>query len=104
MVGGAKSPEMAMLEDEKIISMVFDELKPILSFKTEPDLIRIYRWEKAIPQYLLGHSKRLGSIEERLRSHPGLYLTGNAYKGIGINDCVESGYKLADEIIAGLGG
>ena len=103
MVGGAKSPEIAMLEDEKIISMVFDELKPILSFKTEPDLIRIYRWEKAIPQYLLGHSKRLRSIEERLRSHPGLYLTGNAYKGIGINDCVESGYKLADEIIAGLG-
>jgi oxygen-dependent protoporphyrinogen oxidase len=103
MVGGAKSPEVAMLEDEKIISMVFDELKPILSFKTEPDLIRIYRWEKAIPQYLLGHSKRLGSIEERLRSHPGLYLTGNAYKGIGINDCVESGYKLADEIIAGFG-
>jgi len=103
MVGGAKSPEMAMLEDEKIISMVFDELKPILSFKSEPDLIRIYRWEKAIPQYLLGHSKRLGSIEERLRSHPGLYLTGNAYKGIGINDCVESGYRLADEITAGLG-
>jgi oxygen-dependent protoporphyrinogen oxidase len=103
MVGGAKSPEMAMLEDEKIISMVFDELKPILSFKSEPDLIRVYRWEKAIPQYLLGHSKRLGSIEERLRSHPGLYLTGNAYKGIGINDCVESGYKLADEIVAGLG-
>jgi len=103
MVGGAKSPEMAMLEDEKIISMVFDELKPILSFKSEPDLIRIYRWEKAIPQYLLGHSKRLGSIEERLRSHPGLYLTGNAYKGIGINDCVESGYRLADEIAAVLG-
>jgi oxygen-dependent protoporphyrinogen oxidase len=103
MVGGAKSPEMALLDDDKIISMVFDELKPILSFKTEPDLIRIYRWDKAIPQYLLGHSKRLVSIEERLRSHPGLYLTGNAYKGIGINDCVESGYKLADEIIAGLG-
>lgn len=103
MVGGAKSPEMAMLEDEKIISMVFDELKPILSFKSEPDLIRIYRWEKAIPQYLLGHSRRLRSIEERLRAHPGLYLTGNAYKGIGINDCVESGYNLADEIIAGLG-
>jgi oxygen-dependent protoporphyrinogen oxidase len=103
MVGGAKSPEMALLDDDKIISMVFDELKPILSFKAEPDLIRIYRWEKAIPQYLLGHSKRLGSIEERLRSHPGLYLTGNAYKGIGINDCVESGYKLADEIISGLG-
>ena len=103
MVGGAKSPEMAMLEDEKIVSMVFDELKPILSFKTDPDMVRIYRWEKAIPQYLLGHSRRLESIEKRLSFHPGLYLTGNAYKGIGINDCVESGYRLADEIIAAIG-
>jgi oxygen-dependent protoporphyrinogen oxidase len=103
MVGGAKSPETATLDDEKIISMVFDELRPVLSLKTEPDLIRIYRWEKAIPQYLLGHSKKVRSLEERLRSWPGLYLTGNAYKGIGINDCVENGYKLAEEIAAGLG-
>ncbi|MBI5407737.1 MAG: protoporphyrinogen oxidase [Nitrospirae bacterium] len=99
MVGGAKSPEMAMLEDDRIISLVFDELKPILSFKTEPDLIRIYRWEKAIPQYLLGHGRKLSFIEERLKSYPGLYITGNAYRGIGMNDCVENGYKLADEII-----
>ncbi|MBI5098138.1 MAG: protoporphyrinogen oxidase [Nitrospirae bacterium] len=100
MVGGSKSPEIAALDDDKIISMVFDELKPVLSFKTDPDMIRIYRWEKAIPQYLLGHSKKVKSIEEQLKSYPGLYLTGNAYKGIGINDCVENGYKLADEIIA----
>jgi oxygen-dependent protoporphyrinogen oxidase len=103
MVGGAKSPETAALDDDKIISMVFDELKPVLSFKTDPDMIRIYRWEKAIPQYLLGHSKKISSIEERLKSCPGLYLTGNAYKGIGINDCVENGYRLAEEITAGLG-
>jgi oxygen-dependent protoporphyrinogen oxidase len=100
MVGGAKSPEIAALDDDKIISMVFDELKPVLSFKTDPDMIRIYRWEKAIPQYLLGHSKKVKSLEERLKSYPGLYLTGNAYKGIGINDCVENGYKLAEEIAA----
>jgi oxygen-dependent protoporphyrinogen oxidase len=99
MVGGAKSPEIAELDDDKIISMVFDELKPVLSFKTDPDMVRIYRWEKAIPQYLLGHSKKVESLEERLKSYPGLYLTGNAYKGIGINDCVMNGYKLAEEIV-----
>ncbi|MBI5058081.1 MAG: protoporphyrinogen oxidase [Nitrospirae bacterium] len=102
MVGGAQAPEMAMLDDDKIISLVFDELRPILSLKAEPDMIRVYRWEKAIPQYMLGHSKKIMLIEKRLRSYPGLYLTGNAYRGIGMNDCVESGYKLADEIIAHL--
>lgn len=102
MVGGAQSPELAMLDDKKIISMVFDELKPILKLKSDPDMVRIYRWEKAIPQYLLGHLKKINHINEKIRYYPGLHLTGNAYMGIGMNDCVESGYKLADEIIAGL--
>ncbi|MBI4699163.1 MAG: protoporphyrinogen oxidase [Nitrospirae bacterium] len=101
MVGGAQSPDIAMLDDDKIIRTVFDELRPILSLKTDPDIVKIYRWEKAIPQYLLGHDRNMKLIEERLRSYPGLYLTGNSYRGIGMNDCVESGFRLASEIING---
>ena len=62
-------------------------------------IFRVYRWEKAIPQYVLGHVTKLKIIDERLKTYPGLYLTGNAYKGIGINDCIENSYKLADEIL-----
>ncbi|MBI4653838.1 MAG: protoporphyrinogen oxidase [Nitrospirae bacterium] len=99
MIGGAKSPELAMLEDNDLINTVFDELRPIVSLKTEPDMVRIYRWEKAIPQYDLRHGEKLRIIDDRLKSCPGLYLTGNAYRGIGMNDCIENGYKIADEII-----
>ncbi len=102
MIGGAQSPELAMLDDDKIVSAVFDELRPILSLKAEPDMVKIYRWERAIPQYMLGHNKKLELINERLKSYPGLYLAGNAYRGIGMNDCVENGYKLADKIIENL--
>ncbi|MBI5739116.1 MAG: protoporphyrinogen oxidase [Nitrospirae bacterium] len=102
MVGGAKAPDMAMLADNRIISAVFDELKPILTLKSDPDMVKIYRWDKAIPQYVLGHADKLKLLDDKLRAWPGLYLTGNSYRGIGMNDCVESGYRLADEIIAGL--
>lgn len=98
MVGGAQYPEMAMLEDNKIIDTVFSELNEILGLKTEPDMVRIYRWEKAIPQYLLGHGKLLDGIDDRMRQYTGLYLTGNSYRGIGINDCVENSERLAREI------
>lgn len=98
MVGGAQYPEMAMLDDRKIIDTVFGELSNILGLKNEPEIVRIYRWEKAIPQYLLGHSKLLDGISDRLRQYPGLYLTGNAYRGIGINDCVQQSETLASEI------
>ena len=98
MIGGAKSPELAMLDDNAIIGAVFDELMSIISLKGEPDMVRIYRWEKAIPQYVMGHGDRLKFIDESLKSYRGLYLTGNSYRGIGINDCIENAYKLAEQI------
>lgn len=99
MIGGAQSPELAMLDDNKLVNAVFDELNPMLFMKTEPDMVRIYRWDKAIPQYVLGHVEKLRSIDERLKSFPGLYLAGNSYRGVGMNDCVENGLKVADSII-----
>jgi len=99
MVGGAQSPELAMLGDDKLVNTVLDELKPIVSLKTDPDMVRIYRWERAIPQYLVGHGEKLRLIDEILKSYPGLYLTGNSYRGVSMNDCVENGYMLADEIL-----
>jgi oxygen-dependent protoporphyrinogen oxidase len=99
MVGGAKFPEIGELDDDKLFSLVFDELKPILDLTVEPDMVRIYRWDRAIPQYLLGHEGILNTLDDILKKYPGLYLTGNAYRGIGINDCIENGYRVADEIL-----
>jgi oxygen-dependent protoporphyrinogen oxidase len=100
MVGGSQSPELAMLDDDRLVRAVFDELKPIVSLGTEPDMVRIYRWEKAIPQYIAGHGERLAFIDERLKSCPGLYITGNAYHGVGINDCVENSSKISERILS----
>ena len=79
--------------------MLFRSLKSIVGLKTEPEMVSVYRWDRAIPQYILGHSRILNAIDERLGHYPGLYLTGNAYRGIGINDCVENSYRLAEEIM-----
>ncbi|UCH45012.1 MAG: protoporphyrinogen oxidase [Nitrospiraceae bacterium] len=102
MIGGAKHPDIAGLEDNNIIDIVYDELKSVMGLTTEPDMVRVYRWDKAIPQYLLGHNKLLAQIDDRLTASPGLYLTGNSYRGIGMNDCVANSYALADQIAEGL--
>ena len=99
MIGGAKRPEMADLDDDNISDIVFNELKHLLGLKKDPDMLRVYRWDKAIPQYIPGHIDKLKLIDERLKKYPGLYLTGNAYRGIGINDCVKNGYEIADKIL-----
>lgn len=99
MLGGARRSALADLKDDDLIKAVRQDLKVILGIDTSPEFIKIYRYEKAIPQYTVGHSERLKTIEEALKKHPGLFLTGNSYYGIGINDCVREAFKTAEKAV-----
>jgi len=98
MVGGARASEIAVQDDAKLIDTVTEELRSIMDINVQPDFVRVYRHEKAIPQYNIGHSSRLKTIDDMLLKHRDLYLTGNAYRGIGVNDCIDNSYKLAKSI------
>lgn len=104
MVGGARSPELALLPDDQLINRVTSDLQDILGLRAEPDFIRIFRWKRAIPQYLVGHAARLDIIDERVQRHPGLVLTGNAFKGVSLNDCVVNAWKTAESLFPQAGG
>jgi len=51
------------------------------------------------PQYTVGHGKRLEALAAGLSAHPGLILTGNSYRGIGLNDCVAAAQRASDEAL-----
>ncbi|MEJ2313790.1 MAG: protoporphyrinogen oxidase [Nitrospirota bacterium] len=99
MAGGARAPSIAMLEDGKLLETVLSELKEIAGVKGDPEFVKIFRHDQAIPQYALGHPRRLADIEERMSRHRGLYVTGNALRGVSFNDCIENSYKLAMRIL-----
>ncbi|MGD8352396.1 MAG: protoporphyrinogen oxidase, partial [Nitrospirota bacterium] len=99
MAGGSRAPSIAMLEDGKLLGTVLSELGEIAGVKGDPEFVKIFRHEQAIPQYALGHPRRLGEIEERMAGHRGLYVTGNALRGISFNDCIENSYNLAMRIL-----
>jgi len=88
-----------MLSDEELIEACRRDLRDIMGIEAEPEMIRIYRHHRAIPQYLVGHSARLKRIEARLRAFPGIFLTGNAYRGVGINDCVHQAKETARRVV-----
>jgi oxygen-dependent protoporphyrinogen oxidase len=98
MIGGARSPDLARQPDEQLIGKVRDDLQDILGLRPEPDFVRIFRHEKAIPQYNIGHANRLKLIEDGLRQYPGLILTGNAFKGVSLNDCVVNAGQIAESL------
>jgi protoporphyrinogen/coproporphyrinogen III oxidase len=74
------------------------ELRQAMGVEAVPVFHQIVRWEKAIPQYHLGHLERVAQIEERAARHPGLSLGGNAYRGVALNDCVEQAGVLAERV------
>jgi oxygen-dependent protoporphyrinogen oxidase len=99
MVGGMRRPELALMDRDKLIGIVQKELYDIMGIREEPDFVSYYFHEKAIPQYMRDHPRWLSSIETIRSRYRGLYITGNAYRGIGVNDCIENSYKLAQEIL-----
>ena len=82
-----------------MLDIAREELELTLGIEVEPVLTRIYQWEKAMPQYNLGHPERLGRINTMLDEIPGLGLAGNGYRGIGIPDCIYSGELAVEKIL-----
>ncbi len=98
LCGGWQRGEMLDWPEERLLTAVRGELARTLGVRAAPVLHHLIRWQRAIPQYHVGHLERLAWIEERLATHPGLYLGGNAYRGVAINDCVEQAGVLASRI------
>jgi oxygen-dependent protoporphyrinogen oxidase len=98
MLGGAGDPSVMELSDEKLWQTVQRELDPLIGIPRDPTFLRIYRWERGIPQFKTGHRERRARIERLTGAHPGLFVIGNAYYGVGLNDCVKLAYKIARQI------
>jgi len=100
MAGGWHRPEIVGRSDSDLLHAARTELRRTMGIAAEPIFQRIIRWDRAIPQYLLGHLERLRQMDERLLGYPGLFLGGNAYRGIAFNDCTEQAEILATRIHA----
>lgn len=98
-VGGALQPELAQLEDGPLLKVVRQELADLIDLSGEPELVRIARWPATMPQYHVGHLGRIAAIDQRLATHPGLLLAGNAYRGVGIPQCIASGEEAARQVV-----
>lgn len=99
-VGGPGKEEMVELEDQELVEIARSELKLILGLEAEPVLSRIYRWRNANPQYEVGHLDRVKALFDISQKEiPGIFLTGSAYEGVGIPDCVNQGKKTAEQLV-----
>src|SRR5574341_211508 len=95
--GGSRRPDMMDKHDAELLAIARSELKALLGIEAEPVLHRLYRWRESNPQYDAGHLDRVGAIEAGLP--PGVYVSGSAYRGIGIPDCVHQARQAAERVL-----
>lgn len=98
MCGGWNRADIVAWDESRLLDALRGELRLAMNVTAAPIFHKIIRWDKAIPQYHVGHLERVAALEARLQKHPGLWLGGNAYRGVALNDCTEQGAILAERI------
>ena len=102
-IGGVKHADLTTWPEEELKALIRRELHTMLKFpeETEPDMIRIFRHEHAIPQYEQSSGSRFETIDELQARYPGLTLAGNIKGGIGMADRIRQATEIADKLING---
>jgi oxygen-dependent protoporphyrinogen oxidase len=100
--GGARDPRALEQSDSELVTKSMSALRPVLGIRSEPLFARVYRWNRANAQHEVGHLDRLAAIERALARHPGLFITGSGFRGVGIPDCIADGRTTAKAVAAWL--
>jgi oxygen-dependent protoporphyrinogen oxidase len=96
--GGATDPKFCELSDEEITETICAEVARVLGITGKPVGTNLHRYARALPQYNLGHSQIVKSLEALTLAMPGLFLAGNYLSGPSIGACVEQAFRTAEGV------
>jgi protoporphyrinogen/coproporphyrinogen III oxidase len=99
-LGGAGRGSFVDRSDEELLTIVRDEMREVMAITSEPELVRVNRFDRAMPQYHVGHLERTARIRMLAGRTPGVAIAGAAIGGVGIPDCVKSGVRAAQDVLA----
>jgi oxygen-dependent protoporphyrinogen oxidase len=100
LCGGVNRPDVTALSDSELLNVAHREMQAAMGVTGSPVLTQVVRWPQAIPQYEVGHVARVERLEQFAAQHSGLFLGGNAFHGIAMNDCTEQAERLAERVQA----
>lgn len=105
-VGRDDDDRHTRLDDTALFDTVLAELSSLAPLRglREPGAVsawRVSRWPHSLPQYRPGHGHLVERIEAALaRELPGVFVTGAAYRGLGIPACIRQGNEAAAKVTA----
>lgn len=96
--GGARHPEALAMSTDELVALADRELRGLCGLPSPPSFVHVVRHEHALPQYTLGHPRRVAELAAGEDRHPGLFFHGNGYHNAGVPELVSRSTQLAARI------
>jgi len=98
-MGGVRNNNLVEKTDEEIRMLLEKEICSLMKVSEfKPDLLRIFRYQHAIPQYGADCEARFAALDAIQSEYSGLFIGGNLRNGIGMADRIKQGKELAEGI------
>jgi oxygen-dependent protoporphyrinogen oxidase len=97
---GPEAEMLMQVADDDLLRVVRDDFQRFMGITAAPVAHTIYRWPQSMPQYVVGHADRCRRIREHLHGLRGLYVTSNAFEGVGLPDCVRLAKETAESLVS----
>ena len=91
------------LQEAELVAAARTEVERTLAISGEPLVVRVSRWDGAMPRYTVGHLRRVAAIEEAMTAWPAVTVAGASYRGVGLPDCINGGVAAAGRMGEWLG-
>jgi oxygen-dependent protoporphyrinogen oxidase len=92
------------LDDDELRASVAGELSRIIGVSGSATDSLVTRWDRAFPQYRVGHLIRVAQVEQEVAGLEGMAVAGAALRGVGIPACIGSGRSAARAVLDSVGG
>ncbi|MDE3105187.1 MAG: protoporphyrinogen oxidase [Acidobacteriota bacterium] len=97
--GGAAAERLMRCSNDEVAAIARMELAHILGPLPEPEIVKVRRLPRSLPQYSVGHLERMDELAQRMEAWPGLSLLGNAYRGVGLPDLARDARAAAQQLL-----
>ena len=98
-LGGARAPQVANWNEQRVIDEALGALRRLLGIKADPEMVRVDAHREALPLYYGAYQARMTALAARLQGLPGLHLEGSYRGGVSVRDRIACGRAVAKRII-----
>jgi oxygen-dependent protoporphyrinogen oxidase len=98
ILGGTFQPHAVDQDEAALVDQAVGDLRLIAGLAAPPDFTAVWRLRQVLPQYHLGHERRVSAIEHAAAKNLRLHLLTIGLRGIGLADCIRNATALANTI------